>query len=314
MKQKLSLPDILLCIGLLCAFALLLYAVYGSRAPLPAAPAATPVPAQTEAAVSPQSTLKIHVLDVGQGNCAVLQSPNGKTMLIDTGEKENAAAITRFLQEQGIEKLDMAVATHPHQDHMGGMAVLLRKFSPSVLLLPDAPNDIPEYDAMRKAADAVNAQIVHPGVEQVIPWDADVTVTAFAPFTGLAQLQLDLNEQSLVLHIRFGDTAILFTGDAGYAAEETLLKLLRKSALRADVLLVGHHGSSDATTPRFLHAIAPSYAVISCGRGNAYGHPHQSVLNLLAQQQIKVYRTDTQGDVHIVMDGKTVSVTAEKEA
>ena len=308
MKLKLSLRDALLCIGLLLSFAWLLYAVYGTSPALPASPPETP----SQPAAMREGTLQIHILDVGQGNCALLQSPSGKTMLIDAGDAEHAAAVTHFLQAQGIERLDMAVATHPHQDHIGGMSVLLRKFQPSVLLLPDAQSDLPAYSAMLQAADAIGAQILRPGVEQPIVWDEAVNVTAFAPFTGLEQLQLDVNEQSLVLHLRYGDTAILFMGDAGYSAETTLLKLLRKSSLRANVLAVGHHGASDATTPRFLRAVSPAYAVISCGAGNAYGHPHQSVLNLLAQQQVQVFRTDIQGDVHIQMDGELVAITTKK--
>lgn len=315
MKRKAALGDVLLLLGLLLSFALLLYAVYGDtpKQQAPAAPSATPASQEATVTISPEGALQIHILDVGQGNCALLQSPSGKSMLIDTGEAENAAAVARFLQTHGVERLDMAVATHPHQDHIGGMATLLRVFQPAVLLLPDVSADTPEYAAMIKAADDVGAQRLHPDVEQSVAWDDDVSVTVFAPFTGLSQLKLDLNEQSLLLHIRFGNTSILFTGDAGTAAEETLLKLLRKSMLHSDVLMVGHHGSSDATTPRFLRAVKPKYAVISCGVNNEYGHPHQSVLNLLGQQNVAVFRTDMQGDLCILIDGVNVSVAAETE-
>lgn len=314
MKRKANIGDLLLLVGLLLSFALLLYAVYGKPSKQQAAaPSASPASASEPNIVSPEGALQIHILDVGQGNCALLQSPNGKSMLIDTGEAENAAAVARFLHTHGVERLDIAVATHPHQDHIGGMATLLRIFQPAVLLLPDVSADTPEYTAMLKAADDVGTQLMRPGTEQVATWDEDVLVTVFAPFAGLPQLKLDVNEQSLLLHIRYGDTAILFTGDAGAAAEETLLKLLRKSMLRSDVLMVGHHGSSDATTPRFLHAVKPRYAVISCGVNNEYGHPHQSVLNLLSQQNVEVWRTDTQGDLRILLDGTSVGISAEKK-
>ena len=260
---------------------------------------------ETPAAGSP--SLDVIVIDVGQGDSILLISPEGKTMLVDAGPPGAFDRIRETLDAHHVDSLDVVVATHPHEDHIGSMADVLNAYPVGTFVtIP------PTREIRANAVDAALAEnrcaVVYAEGGTTLPWAESCTVTVLNPVPGYAAEPEDLNDRSVVLHVRYGDTAILLTGDAEELAEKRMLDTFPRSMLRADVLKLGHHGSSSSTGFSFFLAVDPDFAVASCGAGNDYGHPHKDTLSLLYDTHTAFYSTDTDGTVTFRLDGKTVSV------
>ena len=280
----------------------------GSGQSTPAAqPGASPSPA-------PEPELHIYMIDVGQGDCMLLISPNGKTMLVDAGESTALYSVRTFLKQMGIKHLDAVVATHPHSDHIGGMAGVLGTADVDTFYMPDVANESSEYNDMMSALNKQVVKVVKLSVENTptIPWDSDVSIEVLGPFEDVPYKSL--NDYSAIFRVKFGDTSMLFTGDAEgpdtLTAEYTALARFTPDKLKCTVLKVAHHGSLSSTSDAFLAASDPDYAVISVGKDNEYGHPHQSTLNKLDNMGVKVFRTDEMGTIHIAMYGENVTISA----
>lgn len=295
----------------------------GSPSPEPAAsPSPEPGAAPGQGPESPagyptgeilqKSGMHAYILDVGQGNCAFLRSPGGQTMLIDTGESSYYPVVDAFLQEQGVERLDVVVATHPHSDHIGSMAKVIENYEVGAFYLPEKPHTTVTYEKMLTALDkkGVETHAAYGGKGAQIPWDPLVTVDILSPLQGVKYD--DLNNISVVLRIAYGETSVIITGDAEAYAEEAMLAKLPQSSFPATVLCVGHHGSSTSTSDAFLQAVSPSLAVISVGEGNDYGHPSGEVLEKLSRLGVPYFRTDESGTVHLLLNGKKVLAETEK--
>ena len=248
------------------------------------------------------SLLVVRFFDVGQGNAALVRTPGGKTLLIDAGPTDQSAALVRLLSESGVEKLDAVALTHPHEDHYGGMSRIIGTFPVGAFIIHEGFADTVPFDRFEamllQAGDGTVFYHVKAG--DVFTFDG-VTVTVLSP---AAVDPDDYNESSLVLKAVYGETAFLFTGDAEKGAESAMLA--RGEDLKADVLLAGHHGSGSSSTNAFVKAVSPGAAVISCGKGNPYGHPGKRVLETFAAYGVNVYRTDEEGTVTFLSDGRTV--------
>lgn len=244
-------------------------------------------------------------LDVGQGDCILLVC-DGKTMLIDAGENGYEDSIIKYLHSVGIRKLDYAVATHPHSDHIGGMSEVIDTFTPDTFIMPYLSDDmIPEsrsYDDMIYSAEECGCEIYTPVFGDMIKVGS-AEIAVMGPVDDYTD---NLNDMSLVLMVYYGDTSYLLTGDMEIGEETDILN--SPAVLDCDVLKVAHHGSSDSSCEEFIDAVSPDYCVISVGSGNSYGHPHKSVIDLLSRYTEKIYRTDICGDVSFGSDGKTVKV------
>ena len=280
------------------------------------AAAATPMPSPSPASIPGQTegTLEIYVLDVGQGDSIFLRSPKGKTMLVDTGEAQYFSVIDDFLQKQGVEKLDVVVATHPHSDHIGSMYKVLDAYPVRKFYLPAVTHTTSTFEKMLSSLEAQNVtpKIAYASKSAKIAWgDSSVTARILSPFEGV---DYEMNNWSIVLNVHYGETSILLTGDAEAYAESVMLANLPvpEEELAATVLKLGHHGSSTSTSEAFLSAVSPEIAVVSVGKGNDYGHPNEETLALLEQHGITLYRTDEQGTIKIVLDGTRATVTVEK--
>ncbi len=255
----------------------------------------------TEESLKGAGTLEVHFLDVGQGDATLIRQGE-HAMLIDGGDNSEGTALQAYLQSQGIEHLDYVIGTHPDADHVGGLDVVLYKFSWNQVILPDVEKDTKTYQDVLKVIKDKNQPITRPAV-------GDTYDLGMAEFTVIAPVEEDYgdnwNDYSVGIRLSFGENYFVFTGDAEEAAEEDMLQ--SGMELSADVLKIAHHGSDTANTQEFLGEVQPEFAVISCGEGNRYGHPRAEVLNHLRSMGIKVFRTDEQGTVVAVSDGTAIT-------
>lgn len=252
--------------------------------------------------------LSVHYIDVGQGSSVYINAA-GKHILIDAGENDQGDTVVSYLKKQGVKTLDLAIGTHPHSDHIGGMDVVIQSFDVKQVILPKVSSDLTPttrtYTDLLEAiaAKGLKVTVAKPGATYQF---GDALFTLLSP----SHDYTDLNNYSVVTRLDYGSTSFLFTGDASKEAENTMLS--EKKEVDVDVLLCGHHGSSTATTAKFLEAVSPKMAVIQCGAGNSYGHPHSQVLKRLEKLKIPIYRNDTCGTIVITSDGAAYQVTTEK--
>lgn len=229
----------------------------------------------------PQQTLTdetaVHFIDVGQGDSALLLS-GGQAVLVDAGTEESGAAVVRYLKDLGVTRLYAAVATHPHADHIGGMAQVLDTFPVEHFYMgPETQNTASFSDLL----DALQTQGIQPTIPtpgDTLAFDSGASLTFLGPADDVPDG--NLNDRSLITLFQANEQKVLLMGDAEAAAEQSLLA--HEPALRCDVLKVGHHGGATSSSLSFLQTIQPSVAVISCGVDNDYGHPDPQTLQNLS--------------------------------
>ena len=279
--------------------------------------AALPGPA---AALPP---LSVYFLDVGQGDAALIVSPTGKTVLIDAGPPEAQGTLVPRVKQLVTGPLDLALLTHPHLDHLGGMARVLQAVGARRFM--DSGFDHPS-DAYRRLLDVVGqtaGQVMTPTPNTATPeaplsigLGGGATLSIFWPRVPredfLRNTRSDANSNSIVARLTYGDTSFLFMGDAEPETEARLLA--RSRDYGSTVLKVAHHGGGYSSTAAFLAAVRPQVAVISCGTGNEYGHPTPETLGRLGDVGARVFRTDRQGEVLAVSDGTQVTVTTRGQS
>lgn len=248
------------------------------------------------------SILEAHFIDVGQADASLILC-DGKSMLVDGGNTDDSNLIYTYLKKHGIDHLDYIINTHPHEDHVGGLAGALNYATVDTALGSVIEYDSRAFDNFVKYLDKHNVSIRVPEVG-----DTFSLGSAEVKILGPVRYSEDMNNNSIVLSITYGKTSFLFTGDAERDEEQDILE--KEFDLESTVLKVGHHGSGTSSTYPFLRAIMPEYAVISVGNDNPYGHPHENALSRLRDVEAKVLRTDTQGDIVFTSDGESVSVSS----
>lgn len=251
-------------------------------------------------------TLTVHFLDVGQGDAAIIQC-GGQTLMIDGGDKNGNQFVYSYLTETlQLDHLDYIIATHPHDDHVKGLATALVVCNVGTVYSPVTEFEGEGFHDFQKKLTERKATIT-------IPHRGDTFSLGSATLTFLTEPQesWDMNDQSLMVKITFGSTSFLFTGDAAWTAEEDAIA--GGIDLHADVLKVGHHGSMSSTSQAFLDAVHPTYAIISVGTGNKYGHPADETLMKFQHMYISVYRTDKHGTIICTSDGEHIGFTMSKK-
>ncbi len=266
------------------------------------------------------------IVDVGEGDCILVQTPSGRAMLIDGGgdrsmdREHNMVSsdigdrvVVPFLRREGVDDVNVMVITHPHGDHVGGLGAVVREIQTDAVLdgttlrlpvqtyrdlLQSASSRHIAYSPARRGetidfGDGVRAEVLNPPVRQL------VYGTGFDDKT--------INNYSAVLKLTYGKTSFLLDGDAEQEAEQNILQAYPLSYLKADVLKAGHHGSRNASCDAWLDTVSPHFAAICCGKNNEFGHPHAETLQRLTNHNIVVYRTDNDGSFEFDSDGQTVT-------
>lgn len=242
--------------------------------------------------------LQVHYLDVGQADCILIRT-GGHDMLIDAGNNDDAAKICDYLASLGVRKLDFLLLTHPHEDHIGGADEV-------VYSLPIETVIMPEKEHTSKSFEDVLDALEHEGLSVTAPVPGQAYALGAGAFTVLSPLRDygdDLNDWSVCIRLVFGQTSFYMAADKD--AENDILDA--GLTLKSDVLKVAHHGSDTSSGASFLDAVAPEFAVISCGRLNVYGHPHEETMQALLSRGVKLFRTDEQGTVVAFSDGQAIT-------
>lgn len=255
--------------------------------------------------VASLADLEAHFLDVGQGDCAIILC-DGEAMVIDGGPKSASSFVYSYIRNTlNRTQIDYIISTHPHIDHVGGLAAVLNAAQVDLLLTPVLEWESEAFKDMMKYAEEQGTVVDVPYQYDTLKL-GDATITILLCWPDAIQYGRT-NDSSIILRIDYGNTSFLFTGDAEEWTEEMLLQ--DNVPLKADVLKVAHHGSPYSSSPEFLQAVAPQYGVISVGKGNKYGHPSEKVLENLRNVGAIILRTDKLGTIIIRSDGETLSVT-----
>ncbi|WP_085833829.1 ComEC/Rec2 family competence protein [Clostridium merdae] len=269
--------------------------------------AASSAPTEESAPIPKEGAkLNVHYIDVGQGDSEFLELPNGQTMLIDAGNPENGSQIVTYIKNLGHNKIDYLIATHPHADHIGGMATVVNGLDIGKVYMPKASSNTKTFEDLLTAIQKKGLKIntAKAGVNILNAGALNVDVVAPVNITGD-----DLNQYSAVIKATFGDNKFLFTGDAGVESEKQIT-----ADVKADVLKVGHHGSKTSTSQAFLSKVNPKYAVIEVGKDNSYGHPTAAALEKLQKIGATIYRTDKDGTIIFTSDSKTITVNKKSSS
>lgn len=250
-----------------------------------------------------EDIIKVHYIDVGQGDATFVELPNKETMLIDAGEKEFGKTVHAYIEECGYNEIDYVVCTHPHTDHIGGMDNVINNMEISCIYMPNAISTSDTFKDLLTLIkkESIATKLGKAGV--IILKEDDLEVKLLAP----TQTHEELNNNSIIVKITYKDVSFLFTGDAEEESEKEILE-----DAKCNVVKVGHHGSSTSSAVAFVNACDADYAIISVGKGNSYGHPKTEIIKRWKNTGAKVYRTDENGTVVVISDGENIEVKCEK--
>ncbi len=238
-----------------------------------------------------KQNLKVYFFDVGQAD-SILVMNEGQTMLIDAGNNDDGEMLVQNLKTLGIDKIDYLIGTHPHEDHIGGLDDIIKNFEIGTIYMPKVQTNTKTFEDVLDAISEKDLKVTTPKVK-----DTFQVGQAECQILSVDNKAENLNLASIVIQMKFDDMTYLFTGDAEKEVEEKILK--DNKELKVNILKVGHHGSETSSSERFIQTVAPEISIISVGKDNSYGHPHQEILDRLEEADSKIYRTDEVGNVFI---------------
>ncbi|MGN0460278.1 MAG: ComEC/Rec2 family competence protein [Ruminococcus sp.] len=246
-------------------------------------------------------------IDVGQGDSIFIRC-KGESMLIDAGENDCGDTVSDYIKSTGTTKLKYAVGTHPHSDHIGGMDTVMEEIPADYFICPEIDYDTKTWNDVLDVVEDNDTELIYAqrGNSYTL---GSATFTILSP--GKNSIYSNCNNYSVVIRAEYGKTSFLFTGDGEKVVEDEMIN--NGCNLKSDVLKVGHHGSTSSTTKAFLEKVCPDYAVISCGKDNRYGHPHEETLKKLNDMEVTIHRTDEEGTVVAQSDGKSISFAGVPE-
>lgn len=243
------------------------------------------------------SNLEVYYFDVGQAD-SILIRENDNNILIDAGNNEDGEKLVNYLKNDlNIEKFNMVVGTHPHEDHIGGLDNVIDSFEIDTILMPNATSTSKTFENVLDSIEKKDYKITVPKINEEFNYN---NINIKVLYTGTDEK--DLNNTSIVLKLTYQNNKFLFMGDATSKVEKKLLN----EDIKSDVLKIGHHGSEYSTTKNFLDKVNPQYAIIEVGKNNTYKHPKEITLDKLNKKNIKIYRTDIDGTIKVVSDGNNL--------
>ena len=244
-------------------------------------------------------SMTVHFLDVGQGLSILVQS-EGQNLLYDGGSRSASSYVVSYLQKQNVSEIDYLISSHYDEDHVSGLIGCLNAFQVDNVIGADYVHDSSLYSSFMDAVAAQGLEVTHPAVGTEYTFGSG-EFTVLSPKV----ISKESNANSVAIKLANGDNSFIFTGDADYNSEADMIA--SGLDLNCDVLSLGHHGSATSTSWDFLQATVPEFAVISCGAGNMYGHPHADTMEKLSDMGIQVYRSDEQGTIVASSDGSTIT-------
>ncbi len=247
--------------------------------------------------------LRVHFLDVGQGDAIFIETPSGKQVLVDGGR--DRAVLGELTSVMGFfdRDIDLVVGTHPDLDHIGGLIDVFKRYRVSYILTTENKGESSAATLYEKLKQTEGAEILYARRGQEIALDTSTTLRILFPETD--PRDMESNMSSIVLQLIYGESTFLLTGDSPKSIEEYLV-LVEGENLKSDVLKVGHHGSRTSTSEFFLDEVAPTYAIISAGKDNSYGHPHVEVTDMLFNKRVEMLETAKEGTITLFSDGSKV--------
>jgi len=245
--------------------------------------------------------LNVIVFDVGQADCIYIKTPEDENILIDAANNGDGGYIVSYLASLGVKKIDYFFLTHPHADHIGGADDIIENFEIKNIYMPKVYHDTKTYEEVLKSAKAKGLKI-----KAAKPEIINLSSCVLRILSPVKEKYNDLNSYSIVIKLSYYDFDMLFMGDLPKEQEKDILN----NDLSADIIKIGHHGSQYSTSEDLLNKSKSSYAIISAGEDNDYGHPYDKTLRLLEKHNIAVYRTDYEGDIIINSDGKEINIDA----
>ncbi|HBF7900723.1 MBL fold metallo-hydrolase [Clostridioides difficile] len=247
-----------------------------------------------------KSLLSIHMIDVGQGDSILVQTPTNKNILIDGGDEDSENIIISYLRQKRIKTIDIIIATHPDSDHIGSLDNVIKKFNVNSIYMPEQSTDSEAYQNLINSCTDKNLSIQYLYKNDVLNIDNNINIYVLSP----SYIQEESNLNSIVFKLTFNDNSFLFMGDAEEENEKEILHSFKLNNI--NFIKIGHHGSNSSSSLEFIKKISPDIAAISCGYKNQYGHPHRKVIDNLKQNHVSIYRTDRIGDIVFYSDGEII--------
>lgn len=249
-----------------------------------------------------ENNLFIHFIDVGQGDSTLIVFPNNEVALIDAGTRAGRKEVVNYIKDKNIKKIDYLIGTHPHEDHIGGLPEVIRNFEIGKVYLPNKTNNTAIFEELLNEIKNHNLKITEGTSGVSIIGNEDLEFMILAP----SREYDSINDSSIVAKVVYKDFSTIIMGDAEKESEADIIK--EGYNLKADILRVGHHGSSTSSTKEFLDKVQPTYSVISLGNDNSYGHPHRETIESLDNIDSIILRTDLLGTIVFETDGKKITL------
>ena len=258
----------------------------------------------TQTVNNSEDNLKVHFIDVGQGDSIFIELPNDEVMLIDAGESSEEEKVYNYITNLGYNNIDYVVGTHPHTDHIGGLEYIINNINVENIYMPKAVSTSKTFESLLNTITNKNLKVKVAKANVNIISSDNLNVFIIAPNS---ESYSNLNNYSAVIKINYYNNSFLFMGDAEVLSEEEIT-----SDVQADVIKVGHHGSDSSSSLAFLNKVKPKYAIISVGANNQYNHPYDSIISRYEIIGAQVYRTDLNGTIVATSDGTNINITKEK--